>query len=103
MFSRFCDEFLIHAVDVEGKANGVEKELAKMLGNWNKIPITYAGGVHSFEDLKLLKELGHNKINVTIKMQMYRFPFVTPSLPSFFSFVPLCSFLLLFYFYCLNM
>ncbi|MDE6663141.1 MAG: phosphoribosylformimino-5-aminoimidazole carboxamide ribotide isomerase [Lachnospiraceae bacterium] len=66
MFSQFCDEFLIHAVDVEGKANGIEKELVKMLGNWNKIPITYAGGVHSFEDLGLLKELGHNKINVTI-------------------------------------
>ena len=66
MFSQFCDEFLIHAVDVEGKANGIEKELVKMLGNWNKIPVTYAGGVHSFEDLRLLKELGHNKINVTI-------------------------------------
>lgn len=66
MFSQFCDEFLIHAVDVEGKANGIEKGLVKMIGNWNKIPITYAGGVHSFEDLKLLKELGHNKINVTI-------------------------------------
>ena len=66
MFSQFCDEFLIHAVDVEGKANGIEKELVKMLGNWNKIPVTYAGGVHSFEDLKLLKELGYNKINVTI-------------------------------------
>ena len=66
MFSQFCDEFLIHAVDVEGKANGIEKELVKMLGNWNKIPITYAGGVHSFGDLKLLKELGHNNIHVTI-------------------------------------
>lgn len=66
MLSQFCDEFLIHAVDVEGKANGIEKELVKMLGDWNKIPVTYAGGVHSFEDLRLLKELGHNKINVTI-------------------------------------
>ncbi|MCH5257321.1 MAG: phosphoribosylformimino-5-aminoimidazole carboxamide ribotide isomerase [Lachnospiraceae bacterium] len=66
MFSGFCDEFLIHAVDVEGKADGIETELVKMLGSWNKIPITYAGGVHSFEDLRMLKELGHNSINVTI-------------------------------------
>ena len=62
----YCDEFLIHAVDVEGKADGIEKELVEMLGKWNKIPITYAGGVHTFEDLHLLKELGHHKIHVTI-------------------------------------
>lgn len=26
-----CDEFLVHAVDVEGKANGIERELASRL------------------------------------------------------------------------
>lgn len=62
----YCDEFLIHAVDVEGKANGIEQKLVKMLGNWNKLPVTYAGGVHSFEDLRLLKELGKGHIHVTI-------------------------------------
>lgn len=62
----YCDEFLIHAVDVEGKAEGIEEELAGMLGNWGKIPITYAGGVHNFGDLQKLKELGQNKLNVTI-------------------------------------
>lgn len=64
--SQYCDEFLIHAVDVEGKAGGIEKELVSLLGNWGKIPLTYAGGVHSFEDLRLIKELGHNRVNVTI-------------------------------------
>jgi phosphoribosylformimino-5-aminoimidazole carboxamide ribotide isomerase len=64
--SGFCAEFLIHAVDVEGKAKGIERELAEMLGNWGKIPITYAGGVGSFEDLRQLKMLGKNKLNVTI-------------------------------------
>lgn len=64
--SGYCDEFLIHAVDVEGKANGIEKELAALLGMWNRCPITYAGGVHSYEDLALLKELGQNHLNVTI-------------------------------------
>ncbi len=64
--SDYCDEFLIHAVDVEGKADGIEKQLVRLLGNWGKIPVTYAGGVHSFEDLRLLKELGHDRIHVTI-------------------------------------
>lgn len=62
----FCDEFLIHAVDVEGKSGGIEKELVKKLGAWGEIPVTYAGGVHNFEDLRLLKELGQNRVNVTI-------------------------------------
>lgn len=64
--AKYCSEFLIHAVDVEGKANGIEKELAAMLGEWDGLPITYAGGVHSYEDLDLLKELGKNRLNVTI-------------------------------------
>ena len=64
--SQYCDEFLIHAVDVEGKAGGIEKELVSLLGKWGKVPLTYAGGVHSFEDLRLIKELGHNRVNVTI-------------------------------------
>lgn len=60
-----CDEFLIHAVDVEGKANGIERGLAELLSECT-IPVTYAGGVHSFEDLQLLKELGKGRIDVTI-------------------------------------
>lgn len=64
--SDYCDEFLIHAVDVEGKAEGIEEELVELLGNWGKRPVTYAGGVHSFEDLRLLRLLGKNRLNVTI-------------------------------------
>jgi phosphoribosylformimino-5-aminoimidazole carboxamide ribotide isomerase len=66
MLSAYCDEFLIHAVDVEGKADGIEETLAKMLGNWGKIPVTYAGGVHNFEDLRKLKEFGRGRVHVTI-------------------------------------
>ena len=62
----YCDEFLVHAVDVEGKASGIEVTLAEMLGDWGRIPITYAGGVGSFEDLKQLKEHGKGRLNVTI-------------------------------------
>ncbi len=64
--SSYCDEFLIHAVDVEGKAKGIEKELVKISANGGKIPVTYAGGVGSFEDLLELKKLGNNRLNVTI-------------------------------------
>ncbi len=62
----YCDEFLIHAVDVEGKAKGIETELVAMLGEWGKIPVTYAGGVGCFADLEQLKVLGQNRVNVTI-------------------------------------
>ncbi len=61
-----CSEFLIHAVDVEGKASGIETELAKMLGNWNGIPVTYAGGVGSMADVEALRTLGKGRLDVTI-------------------------------------
>ena len=64
--AEYCDEFLIHAVDVEGKNSGIEKELAELLGNWQGRPLTYAGGVHSMEDLQLIRQLGRNRLNVTI-------------------------------------
>lgn len=62
----FCDEFLIHAADVEGKASGIEEELAALLGTWNKIPVTYAGGVGNFSDLEKLNMLGQGHVDVTI-------------------------------------
>lgn len=61
-----CDEFLVHAVDAEGKVQGIERELADMLGRWQGIPVTYAGGVGSFADLQELKKLGRDHIDVTI-------------------------------------
>lgn len=64
--SRYCDEFLIHAVDVEGKSGGIETDIAALLGKWEGIPVTYAGGVGSMDDLRLLKKLGKNKVDVTI-------------------------------------
>lgn len=60
-----CDEFLVHAVDVEGRADGIEEPLAAMLGSWGKRPVTYAGGIHSYEDLELLRRLGRGHLNVT--------------------------------------
>jgi len=62
----YCDEYLIHGVDVEGKKHGMEEELIKMLGEHRGNSITYAGGVSSYSDITLLKKLGRNKIHVTI-------------------------------------
>lgn len=64
--SEYCSEFLIHAVDVEGKSGGIEERLVRLLGEWNRMPITYAGGVHSYEDLEKLYTLGGGRIHVTI-------------------------------------
>lgn len=64
--SSYADEFLVHAVDVEGKASGVEKELVSLLAGCVEIPITYAGGVGSYEDIEVIRELGKGHVNVTI-------------------------------------
>ncbi len=64
--SESADEFLIHAVDVEGRASGIETELVDLLGRWGKIPVTYAGGIGSFGDLQALREHGRDHVNVTI-------------------------------------
>lgn len=66
MLSSYCDEFLIHAVDVEGRAKGIESRVAELLGNGCGIPTTYAGGISSFEDLESLKMLGKGRIDFTI-------------------------------------
>ncbi len=65
-FSSFCSEFLIHAVDVEGKCAGIEEELAEKLGRWTQIPTTYAGGVKSLADMERLQVLGKNRLDATI-------------------------------------
>ena len=65
-FAEYADEFLIHAVDVEGKQNGIEEQLTMKLAAWNRLPITYAGGVKGMEDIERLRQIGNGKIDVTI-------------------------------------
>ena len=64
--AQYCDEFLVHGVDVEGKSSGVEGELVELLGRWEGIPVTYAGGIGSMEELEKFKNLGHGKLDFTI-------------------------------------
>lgn len=61
-----CDEFLVHAVDVEGKAGGVEKGLIAILGEHSRIPITYAGGIASYDDIEQVKIIGNGRVDITI-------------------------------------
>lgn len=64
--SGFCDEFLIHAADVEGKCAGIEEELVEKLADWTPLPTTYAGGIRDLQDLLLLKEAGRDRLDVTV-------------------------------------
>ena len=65
-FGRFCCEFLVHAVDVEGKCNGIETRLAENLAQWSPIPTTYAGGVKNIGDLEEINRLGDSKLHATV-------------------------------------
>jgi phosphoribosylformimino-5-aminoimidazole carboxamide ribotide isomerase len=65
-FSKFCAEFLIHAVDVEGLCRGIDGELVQKLGAWSPLPTTYAGGANSLADLEAVTKLGGGKIDLTI-------------------------------------
>ena len=44
----------------------MDEELIALLGTWEGKPVTYAGGVHSYEDLEILRRLGRNRVNVTV-------------------------------------
>ena len=61
LLSRYCSEFLVHAADVEGLCQGIDEDLVTSesirllshgsvleseveLGEWVKVPTTYAGG-----------------------------------------------------------
>ncbi len=65
-FAGFCTEFLIHAVDVEGRCAGIAEDLVIDLGDWTPIPTTYAGGVKNMDDLHKVKELGQGRLDITI-------------------------------------
>jgi phosphoribosylformimino-5-aminoimidazole carboxamide ribotide isomerase len=62
----FCDEFLIHAADVEGLCGGIDVELVTLLGEWGKLPMTYAGGAATMDDVRLVAEAGRGKVDVTV-------------------------------------
>lgn len=64
--SDYCAEFLIHAVDVEGMCRGIEMPLVELIGKWAGIPVTYAGGIRSMDDIAQIKVLGQGNIDFTV-------------------------------------
>ena len=62
----FCDEFLVHGVDVEGKMQGIQADLVSLLGGHSPIPVTYAGGASEFSDLDRVRQLGAGRVDLTI-------------------------------------
>ena len=60
--ANYCSEFLVHAADVEGKCEGVDERLVEFLGVHCPIPVTYAGGARSFEDLATVDRLSGVKL-----------------------------------------
>ncbi len=68
LIGNYCSEFLIHAADVEGLCQGIDSDLVGKLGEWGNIiniPITYAGGAKSLEDLKTVDKLSNGKVDLT--------------------------------------
>lgn len=64
--SSHCAEFLIHAADVEGKCNGIDRELVELLGSWRGCPMTYAGGISTMADFEQIDELSHGSMDATV-------------------------------------
>ena len=77
----YCDEYLVHAADVEGLTTGIDEEVLSVLAEYavygddknadgqsrhGRNPITYAGGIASYEDIDTIRELGRGRINITI-------------------------------------
>ena len=64
--AEYCDEFLVHGVDVEGHAAGIDEALAALLGSYRGIPVTYAGGIGSMEDLERFADITGGNVDFTI-------------------------------------
>jgi len=64
--SNYCFEYLIHAVDVEGRCRGIETPLVELLGQWSGLPLTYAGGIHTMADIRSIEQLGQGGLDFTV-------------------------------------
>jgi phosphoribosylformimino-5-aminoimidazole carboxamide ribotide isomerase len=61
-----CDEFLVHAVDVEGKRQGIDAALVRLLADASPVPATYAGGIRSMEGFEEIRREGKNRVDATV-------------------------------------
>ncbi|BDU71719.1 phosphoribosyl-ATP diphosphatase [Mesoterricola silvestris] len=65
----FCGGFLMTVVDKEGRLEGVDWEAAKAARAATKLPIVYAGGVTTVEDVAALDRLG---VDAQVGMALYK-------------------------------
>lgn len=63
---KHCDEFLVHAIDVEGKQRGVDAVLVALLAQASPLPVTYAGGVRSLADIEKVYITGKGRVDATV-------------------------------------
>ena len=66
MLSDSAAEFLIHAVDVEGKQAGIDCDLLELLSKDSPIECVYAGGIRTLEDVALIEKAASGKVHYTI-------------------------------------
>ncbi|MDD6347003.1 MAG: phosphoribosylformimino-5-aminoimidazole carboxamide ribotide isomerase [Lachnospiraceae bacterium] len=68
-----CDEFLIHGIDSEGRAAGIDEELIRLLDAVRGFPMTYAGGIASYDDIETIRRLtgGHMDITIGSALSLY--------------------------------
>lgn len=66
MLEPYCSEFLIHTADNEGLQKGIDEDLVSKLAEWCSIPVTYAGGGRSLDDLDLIKTRSCGRVDLTI-------------------------------------
>lgn len=61
-----CDEFLVHAVNVEGTGTGIDEKVLAILSDAKGNPVTYAGGIATYEDIDTIREIGGKRVNFTV-------------------------------------
>ncbi|MDD3703492.1 MAG: phosphoribosylformimino-5-aminoimidazole carboxamide ribotide isomerase [Victivallaceae bacterium] len=64
--AKSCSEFLIHAVDIEGKQAGIDETLITIIANSSPVPAVYAGGIRSLDDLKTIRRIGNGGVAYTV-------------------------------------
>jgi phosphoribosylformimino-5-aminoimidazole carboxamide ribotide isomerase len=64
--ANYCNEFLIHAADVEGTCAGIEVDLLNLLGGATPVATTYAGGIRNFDDIEAIRSAGRGRLDFTV-------------------------------------
>jgi len=66
LLGRSCREFLVHAVDVEGKQSGIDEELVTLLAENSPLDCVYAGGISTLDEIETIRRAGRGRIHFTV-------------------------------------